>query len=176
MSLSGPIVLVSDTANCELAALLRGRGNLLVNESSWALAPAAIKAGRPAALILDETRWDPDVVEPLKSAIASVREPYLPVLARASPLGGPVFGGALPIAASASPERVLARLNWVLRLRALHPRSSTTWRRARVPRRRSNQPIRTDLPAPQPCSSSDAAAIIDSLPPQPASARALSVR
>ena len=108
------------TANSELAALLRGRGNLLVNESSWALAPAAIKAGRPAALILDETRWDPDVVEPLKSAIASVREPYLPVLARASPLGGPVFGGALPIAASASPERVLARLNWVLRLRALH--------------------------------------------------------
>jgi hypothetical protein len=120
MSLSGPIVLVSDTANSELAALLRGRGNLLVNESSWALAPAAIKAGRPAALILDETRWDPDVVEPLKSAIASVREPYLPVLARASPLGGPVFGGALPIAASASPKRVLARLNWVLRLRALH--------------------------------------------------------
>ncbi|MGA8411603.1 MAG: hypothetical protein WB756_07575, partial [Xanthobacteraceae bacterium] len=120
MSLSGPIVLVSDTANGELAALLRGRGNLLVNESSWALAPAAIKAGRPAALILDETRWDPDVVEPLKSAIASVREPYLPVLARASPLGGPVFGGALPIAASVSPERVLARLSWVLRLRALH--------------------------------------------------------
>ena len=72
MSLSGPIVLVSDTANAELAALLRGRGNLLVNESIWALAPAAIKAGRPAALILDETRWDPDVVEPLKSAIASV--------------------------------------------------------------------------------------------------------
>jgi hypothetical protein len=120
MSLSGPIVLVSDTANAELAALLRGRGNLLVNESTWALAPAAIKAGRPAALILDETRWDPDVVEPLKSAIASAREPYLPVLARASPLGGPVFTGALPIAASASPERVLGRLNWVLHLRALH--------------------------------------------------------
>jgi GGDEF domain-containing protein len=120
MSLSGPIVLVSDTANAELAAHLRGRGNLLVNESLWALAPAAIKAGRPAALILDETRWDPDVVEPLKNAIASAREPYMPVLARASPLGGPVFGGALPIAASASPERVLARLQWVLRLRALH--------------------------------------------------------
>ena len=120
MSLSGPIVLVSDTANAELAAHLRGRGNLLVNESLWALAPAAIKAGGPAALILDETRWDPDVVEPLKKAIASAREPYLPVLARASPLGGPVFGGALPIAASTSPERVLARLQWVLRLRALH--------------------------------------------------------
>ena len=120
MSLSGPIVLVSDTANAELAAHLRGRGNLLVNESLWALAPAAIKAGGPAALILDETRWDPDVVEPLKKAIASAREPYLPVLARASPLGGPVFGGALPIAASASPERVLARLQWVLRLRGLH--------------------------------------------------------
>ena len=120
MSLSGPIVLVSDTANAELAAHLRGRGNLLVNESLWALAPAAIKAGRPAALILDETRWDPDVVEPLKKAIASAREPYLPVLARASPLGGPVFGGALPIAASTSPERVLARLQWVLRLRGLH--------------------------------------------------------
>ena len=120
MSLSGPIVLVSDTANAELAAHLRGRGNLLVNESLWALAPAAIKAGRPAALILDETRWDPDVVEPLKNAIAPAREPYLPVLARASPLGGPVFGGALPIAASASPERVLARLQWVLRLRGLH--------------------------------------------------------
>jgi GGDEF domain-containing protein len=120
MSLSGPIVLVSDTANAELAALLRARGNLLVNESRWALAPAAIKAGRPAALILDETRWDPDVVEPLKSAIASVREPYLPVLARASPVAGPVFAGALPIAASASPERVLGRLNWVLRMRALH--------------------------------------------------------
>ena len=120
MSLSGPIVLVSDTANAELAAHLRGRGNLLVNESLWALAPAAIKAGGPAALILDETRWDPDVVEPLKNAVASAREPYLPVLARASPLGGPVFGGALPIAASASPERVLARLQWVLRLRGLH--------------------------------------------------------
>jgi hypothetical protein len=119
MSLSGPIVLVSDAANPELAALLRARGNLLVNESTWALAPAAIKAGRPAALILDETRWDPDVVEPLKAAIASVREPYLPVLARASPVGGPVFAGALPIAASASPERVLGRLNWILRQRAL---------------------------------------------------------
>ena len=69
MSLSGPIVLVSDTANAELAAHLRARGNLLVNESLWALAPAAIKAGRPAALILDETRWDPDVVEDRKSVV-----------------------------------------------------------------------------------------------------------
>jgi len=49
-----------------------------------------------------------------------VREPYMPVLARASPVGGPLFSGALPIAASAAPERVLARLLWSLRLRALH--------------------------------------------------------
>jgi hypothetical protein len=120
MSISGPIVLISDEANTELAGVLRARANLLVNESSWAQAPAAIKAGRPAALILDEQRWDPDVVEPLKNAIAGAREPYLPLLARASPLGGPVFAGALPIAASASPERVLARLIWGLQLRALH--------------------------------------------------------
>jgi GGDEF domain-containing protein len=120
MSISGPIVLISDEANTELAGVLRTRGNLLVKESSWAQAPAAIKAGRPAALILDEQRWDPDIVEPLKNAIAHAREPYLPLLARASPLGGPVFAGALPIAASASPERVLARLMWALQLRALH--------------------------------------------------------
>lgn len=120
MSQFAPIVLVSDEANTELAALLRARGNLLVNETSWARAPAAITAGRPAALILDEQRWDPDIVEPLKTAIASAREPYLPVLARASPVGGPVFAGALPIAASASPERVLTRLTWALGMRALH--------------------------------------------------------
>jgi GGDEF domain-containing protein len=120
MSILGPIILIADEANVELAALLRARGSLLVNESSWALAPGAIKAGRPSALILDEQRWDPDVVEPLKQAIAAAHEPYLPVLSRASPLGGPVFAGALPIAASAPPERVLGRLVWALRLRVLH--------------------------------------------------------
>ena len=117
---SGPIVLVSDEANAELAGFLRARGNVLVNESSWETAPAAIKAGRPAALILDEQRFDPDILEPLTGAIAAVHEPYMPVLARASPVGAPLFSGALPIAASAAPERVLARLSWALRLRALH--------------------------------------------------------
>jgi GGDEF domain-containing protein len=117
---SGPIVLVSDEANAELAGFLRARGNVLVNESSWETAPAAIKAGRPAALILDEQRFDPDILEPLAGAIAAVHEPYMPVLARASPVGAPLFSGALPIAASAAPERVLARLSWALRLRALH--------------------------------------------------------
>ncbi len=128
MSQLAPIVLVSDEANTELAALLRARGNLLVNETSWARAPAAIKAGRPAALILDEQRWDPDIVEPLKTAIASAREPYLPVLARASPVGGPVFAGALPIAASAPPERVLTRLTWALGMRASACRNPAAWR------------------------------------------------
>ena len=117
---SGPIVLVSDEANAELAGFLRARGNVLVNESSWETAPAAIKAGRPAALILDEQRFDPDILEPLTGAIAAVHEPYMPVLARASPVGAPLFSGALPIAASAAPDRVLARLSWALRLRALH--------------------------------------------------------
>ena len=86
---SGPIVLVSDQANAELAGFLRARGNVLVNESSWETAPAAIKAGRPAALILDEQRFDPDILEPLTGAIAAVHEPYMPVLARASPVGAP---------------------------------------------------------------------------------------
>src|SRR5262245_36900973 len=117
---SGPIVLVSDQANAELAGFLRARGNVLVNESSWETAPAAIKAGRPAALILDEQRFDPDILDPLMGAIAAVREPYMTVVALASPFGAPFFSGAVPIAASAGPERVLARLSWALRLRALH--------------------------------------------------------
>lgn len=128
MSLQGPIVVVAEQKDAALVAALGAAGAFPVVEVTWRDGPAAIGRIEPAAVLLPDLQPPADVmlVEKLVRAIAAQRGPYMPVLARLPELG-PAVPDALPIAADASPERVIDRLISAQRVRTLH---ATALRRA----------------------------------------------
>ena len=122
MSLQGPLIVVAEKSAAALVEALSAAGAFPVVESKWADAPAAFLTVRPAAIVIAEP--GPPASEAsarmLSLQIATSNGPIVPVIAR-------VYGdedAALPIALPADDalpvERLLARLQSAMRVRALH--------------------------------------------------------
>ena len=121
MSQHGPIVVIANERDGTLARALDSAGLSPIIDALWARAPGVVERAVPSAVIMTEaaSAADQRMMEKIAQAITS-SPLYTPVLAR---IGiGVLEGmpGALPLAADASSERIVARLRAALRVRALH--------------------------------------------------------
>ncbi len=120
MSLQGPIVVVAEKPSPGLVQAFTDAGAFPVVEACWSAAAKAVAAIKPSAVVLAEPGApDQDCETALEDQIAT-SEDYVPVVARTREDGTTAFGDALPVADSARPEQVVARLGSALRVRALH--------------------------------------------------------
>jgi hypothetical protein len=122
MPLQAPIVVVADNSNERLTAELRDKDRALVKECTWASAAGLIAKAWPAAVVFDEpvTEQRAQFVDGIATALGDHPEPYLPVIARVVADFPPVLPSALPLSASATPQRIAARVFSALRVRTLH--------------------------------------------------------
>ena len=121
MSLPGPILIVSDRPNRELAAAFAGAGAVSVMETVLAEAAGVIARTRPAAVLFADPDPEPArlLADELMAAIDAMPAPFMPVAARVNTCGATSLD-ALPIDVGAPDEQIVARLASVLRVRTLH--------------------------------------------------------
>ena len=119
MSLQGPLIVVADRPATDLIAAVSAAGAFPIVESTWADAPTAFVAVKPAAIVIAEAGEPPSesAARMLCLQIATLNGPMVPIVAVTN-AGIPALPIALP--ASSQPERVIARLQSALRVRALH--------------------------------------------------------
>ena len=119
MSLQGPLIVVADHPAPELTAALSAAGSFPIVESTWADAPTAFVAVKPAAIVITEEGLPPSesAVRMLCLQTATFNGPIVPIVA-VSPSGIPTLPIALPVLPQ--PEKLVARLQSALRVRALH--------------------------------------------------------
>ena len=118
MSLQGPLLVVADAPATAPVEALSAAGAFPIVESTWADAPTAFVAVKPAAIVIadpDESA-DRSAGDMLSLQIATLNGPIVPIVALTDTQDVP----ALPIALPASPERLIARLQSALRVRSLH--------------------------------------------------------
>ena len=120
MSLQGPILIVGGRSGDGLVQVFAGQGAFPVIEASWAEARRAVDEIKPSAIVAsDPADADSKPALALSRRIAGV-VPFIPLIVRLradEPLALP---DALPIAADAPVERLVARVSSALRVRALH--------------------------------------------------------
>ncbi|HEX7789981.1 MAG TPA: GGDEF domain-containing protein [Afipia sp.] len=116
MSQQGPIVIVSNQEDPTLAAAMAEVRTFPLIDVNWADAADAVARLQPAAIIVSATNGD--ALNDLAWTAANI-EPYTPLIAIDH---GPTLPpNVLPFARSVrTPERLVARLNAALRVRALH--------------------------------------------------------
>jgi hypothetical protein len=119
MSLQGPLIVVADRPATEFTSAVSVAGAFPIVESTWADAPTAFVAVKPAAIVIAEAGEPPSesAARMLCLQIATLNGPIVPILA-VTEGGVPALPIALPV--SAQPDRVIARLQSALRVRALH--------------------------------------------------------
>jgi GGDEF domain-containing protein len=122
MSLQGPIVVIADQKDPDLAAGLAEAGAFPVVEASWSDGADAMARIEPAAVVVADPKTPSELAaaHAVRAAIDAAGGPYVPVIARVADGAMPAFSGALPIAADASPGRIAIRLASALRVRTLH--------------------------------------------------------
>src|ERR1700690_2177199 len=122
MSLQGPTLVVADSPATGLVDALVAAGAFPIVETTRSDAPAAFVAVKPAAVVIAEPAPPPDeaAARMLCLQIATAKGTIVPVIAR-------VHGdqeAAIPIALAADAalpvERLIARLQSAMRVRALH--------------------------------------------------------
>ncbi len=122
MSLQGPMIVVAEKPATELVRALSAAGAFPIVEANWADAPTAFISVKPAAVVIAEP--GPPASESssrmLCLQIATVNGPIVPTIA----LADSEFDAAVPIALSTDAglpvERLIARLQSAMRVRALH--------------------------------------------------------
>src|ERR1700686_3532607 len=122
MSLQGPMIVVAENPATDLVEALRAAGAFPIVEAKWADAPTAFVSIKPAAVVIAEP--GPPRSESssrmLCLQIATVNGPIVPTLA----MSHGDIDAALPIALSIDAglpvERLIARLQSAMRVRALH--------------------------------------------------------
>ena len=145
MSLQGPIVVVAEKPAVGLVQAFTAAGAFPVVEARWSEAPDAVASIKPSAIVLAEPDApDRAMAHALEEQIAA-SEAYVPVVGRTREDGTAALASALPVAESAQPKHVIARLRSALRLRALH---ATVLGRARTLRTERN--IVAELPPGDP--------------------------
>jgi GGDEF domain-containing protein len=122
MSLQGPIVVVAETPATDLTEALGAAGAFPIIEATWSEAPTAFISVKPAAVIIAE----PGPPKSESSArmlclqIATANGPIVPTLARVLGDQDAAVPIALPADAAMPMERLIARLQSAMRVRALH--------------------------------------------------------
>lgn len=130
MSQQGPILIVSTGNRPSFASVLDETRLFPVVEADWAEAARAVEQLRPGAVVVASPAMNKPALEALAKQIAT-REPYTPMIVVDADMRLP--DNAIPFAYSGDhPERLLARISSVLRVRSLH---TTVMRRLDPPRR-----------------------------------------
>jgi hypothetical protein len=140
MALQGPFAVIADQPARDVVEALRAAGAYPIIEARWADAAAVLKARPPQAVILADGCADRARAAVLEKAVevqaAQEAGLFTPVIARARDDAAQRFADALVIGAKTPPERLIGRLNAVLRVRNLH---ATVLRRLRTLAARSKQ-------------------------------------
>jgi len=122
MSLQGPMIVVTDSPATDLVDALVAAGAFPIVETTWADAPTAFDSVKPTAVVIAEpgAPASESAARDLCLQIATAKGTIVPVVAR-------VHGDqetAVPIALAADAalpvERLIARLQSAMRVRALH--------------------------------------------------------
>src|SRR5262245_59950628 len=122
MSLQGPLIVVAEHPAADLVKALSAAGAFPILEAKWADAPAAFLTVKPSAVVIS----DPGPPANAASArmfclqVATVNGPIVPVIARVRGDEDAAVPIALPADAALPIERLLARLQSAMRIRALH--------------------------------------------------------
>ncbi|HXD47074.1 MAG TPA: GGDEF domain-containing protein [Pseudolabrys sp.] len=122
MSLQGPLIVVAEKPAAELTGALSAAGAFPIVEATWADAPTAFVAVKPAAVVIAEPGPPPSesAARMLCLQIATSNGPIVPTIALAYGDLDAALPVALPADASLPVARVVARLQSALRVRALH--------------------------------------------------------
>ena len=122
MSLQGPLIVVAEQPAAELVEALSTAGAFPIVESKWADAPAAFVTVKPAAIVIAEPGAPANIgsARMLCLQVATVSGPIVPVIARVCGDDDAAVPIALPVDATLPVERLLARLQFAMRVRALH--------------------------------------------------------
>ena len=122
MSLQGPLIVVAEQPAANLVEALSAAGAFPIVEARWADAPTAFITVKPAAVVIAEPGppTDEAAARMLCLQIATANGPIVPVIARAHGNEDAAVPIALPADAALPVERLLARLQSAMRVRALH--------------------------------------------------------
>ena len=122
MSLQGPLIVVAEQPAIELVEALSTAGAFPIVESKWADAPAAFVTVKPAAIVIAEPGAPANIASArmLCLQVATVNGPIVPVIARVCGDEDAAVPIAMPADATLPVERLLARLQFAMRVRALH--------------------------------------------------------
>src|SRR4029079_10584641 len=122
MSLQGPLIVVADTPATELVQALSTAGAFPIVECKWADAPAAFVTVKPAAIVIAEPGAPSNIASArmLCLQVATVNGPIVPVIARVCGDEDAAVPIALPADVILPVDRLLARLQFAMRVRALH--------------------------------------------------------
>lgn len=122
MSLQGPLIVVAEQPATELVEALSTAGAFPIVESKWADAPAAFVTVKPAAIVIAEPGAPANIASArmLCLQVATVNGPIVPVIARVCGDEDAAVPIAMPADATLPVERLLARLQFAMRVRALH--------------------------------------------------------
>jgi hypothetical protein len=122
MSLQGPLIVVAEQPATELVQALITAGAFPIVECKWADAPAAFVTVKPAAIVIAEPGAPANIASArmLCLQVATVNGPIVPVIARVCGDEDAAVPIALPADATLPVERLLARLQFAMRVRALH--------------------------------------------------------
>jgi len=122
MSLQGPLILVADGPAPDLVDALTAAGAFPIIESKWTDAPAAFASVKPTAAVIAEPGLPANeaAARRLSQQIATAAGVLVPVVARVRGNWHAALPIALPVDAAFPVERLIARLQWAMRVRALH--------------------------------------------------------
>jgi len=122
MSLQGPLIVVAEQPAAELVQALSVAGAFPIVESKWVDAPAAFVTVKPAAIVIAEPGAPANIASArmLCLQVATVNGPIVPIVARVCGVEDVAVPIALPTDATLPVDRLLARLQFAMRVRALH--------------------------------------------------------
>jgi hypothetical protein len=122
MSLQGPLIVVAEQPASDLVEALSAAGAFPIVEAKWADAPTAFLTVKPSAVVIVEPGPPANEASArmLCLQIATLNGPIVPVIARVRGDEDAAVPIALPADAALPVERLLARLQSAMRVRALH--------------------------------------------------------
>src|SRR6478735_11756076 len=122
MSLQGPLIVVAELPVPGLVEALSSAGAFPIVEARWADAPAAFLTVKPSAVVIAEPGPPANEASARMFClqIATANGPIVPIIARVRGDEDAAVPIALPADAALPVERLLARLQSAMRVRALH--------------------------------------------------------
>jgi GGDEF domain-containing protein len=122
MSLQGPLIVVAEQPAAELTSVLSAGGAFPIVETNWTDAPTAFISVKPSAVIVADPAPPPSeaAARMLGLQIATANGPIVPAVMLVAPGAEPAIANALAIDADQPIQRLIARLQSALRVRALH--------------------------------------------------------